>query len=49
MYNNCYEELPAKEFLMLLMPMLAQVVAYQSVINYYNLYDFIKQVANGNL
>lgn len=38
-YNNCYEELPAKEFLMLLMPMLAQVVAYQSVINYYNLYD----------
>lgn len=38
-YKNCYDELPVKEFLMLLMPMLAQVVGYQSVINYYELYD----------
>ena len=28
-----------KEFIMLVLPMLAQVVGYQSVINYYDLYD----------
>ena len=38
-YKNVYDELPTKEFVMLLMPMLAQVVGYQSVINYYDLYD----------
>lgn len=38
-YKNCHDELTIKEFIMLLMPMLAQVMGYQSVINYYELYD----------
>lgn len=38
-YKNCYDELSTKEFIMLLMPMLAQLVACQSVANYYDLYN----------
>ncbi len=38
-YKNACEELTVKEFIMLVLPMLAQVVGYQSVINYYDLYD----------
>ena len=38
-YKNVCEELTVKEFIMLVLPMLAQVVGYQSVINYYDLYD----------
>ena len=38
-YKNACEELTVKEFIMLVLPMLAQVVCYQSVINYYDLYD----------
>ena len=38
-YKNACEELTVKEFIMLVPPMLAQVVGYQSVINYYDLYD----------
>ena len=38
-YRNVSDELPAKEFVMLVLPMSAQVVGYQSVVNYYALYD----------
>lgn len=38
-YKDCQEELPVKEFIMLIMPMLAQIVGCQSVVNYYALYD----------
>lgn len=37
-YKHCYEELSGKEFVMLLMPMFAQVAGYQGVCNYYDLY-----------
>ncbi len=38
-FKNVNEELSGKEFAMLIMPMLAQMVGYQSVVNYYDLYD----------